>query len=164
MKKNIFVVLFFCFSSLLHGSAASTKPASSNAAATASSQIKFKNEQAQAPTFKIDRYTQRRGAPRMVELKCKYCNGWVISYQKDGPGRLLRCYLDRIHGPKEVAELQLGNHTAETLPWLKCHKANCGRFLGAPLLYKFRDPKTKKVTEERLSFRLLDGRTYLQKE
>ena len=48
-------------------------------------------------SFIIDAFTEKRGEPKMFALYCANCNSYLFTYQKDGPGPLLRCYLDRIH-------------------------------------------------------------------
>ncbi|MCH9614256.1 MAG: hypothetical protein SP1CHLAM54_17870 [Chlamydiia bacterium] len=45
--------------------------------------------------FIIDQYTLARGEPLLLKVYCM-CGCELVTYQKDGPGPLLRCYLDRI--------------------------------------------------------------------
>ena len=49
--------------------------------------------------FVVNEFTLKRGEPKMLNLFCACCKGYLITYQKDGPGPLLRCYWDRIHAP-----------------------------------------------------------------
>lgn len=46
-------------------------------------------------TPKKDQYSRARGASQFLNLFCAACGGFVLLYQKDGPGALLRLYLDR---------------------------------------------------------------------
>jgi hypothetical protein len=64
----------------------------------------------------------------------------MLIYQKDGPGSLLRCYLDRIHFPKELN----GKEN------LNC--AGCNRTIGTPMIYK---------PEQRPAFRMRHGMFYM---
>jgi hypothetical protein len=46
--------------------------------------------------FKKDKYKNNRGArSRVLDVTCKTCDKHLFYYQKDGPGILKRCYLDR---------------------------------------------------------------------
>lgn len=38
----------------------------------------------------------RGGESKILNLFCANCDSYLFSYQKDGPGKLLRCYKDRI--------------------------------------------------------------------
>ncbi|MCL5257731.1 MAG: hypothetical protein M1505_00635, partial [Patescibacteria group bacterium] len=67
-------------------------------------------------------------------------------YQKDGHGRLLRMYLDRIFEPQELALLQSKMSSKADMPNLKCPK--CGALIGTPMVYE---------AERRLAFRLIHG-------
>jgi hypothetical protein len=54
--------------------------------------------------FKRDTYTRARGTPVMLTISCSLCETYLMSYQKDGPGPLKCCYIDRIHHPEEPGE------------------------------------------------------------
>ncbi len=84
--------------------------------------------------FIIDTFTERRGAPAMLELTCAYCNHYLLTYQKDGPGPLLRCYWDRIHGPDDVKNLIQHNPDDMTLNVLLCRF--CDRVIGEKGIYE----------------------------
>jgi hypothetical protein len=99
--------------------------------------------------FIIDSYTIRRGEPAMLELHCAQCNAFVMMYQKDGPGPLLRCYWDRIHGPKGLVGLQ-NSATPSTLKLLCPH---CSSLIGEKGLYE---------KEQRLVFNLVEGSFRIQ--
>jgi hypothetical protein len=46
---------------------------------------------------KKDRYTNARGgSSKIFQLACGKCKSIIATYQKDGPGNLIRMYLDRI--------------------------------------------------------------------
>lgn len=81
------------------------------------------------PIFIYDTYTARRGTPKMLEIFCAGCDKHIMSYQKDGPGALLRCYLDRIHSPKALKNKQYDN-----IANLTC--LSCSRIIGTPMIYK----------------------------
>jgi hypothetical protein len=68
-------------------------------------------------------------------------------YQKDGPGRLQRCYLNRIFDPPELEELQrrcVGASPKE-VPALRCR--HCDTLIGVPTRHN----------DGRLAFRLING-------
>lgn len=96
--------------------------------------------------FKVDQYMKRRGKPSLLELYCAECETYVISYQKDGPGPLLRCYLDRIHHPEELAEREKLPFNTKTFEKLSC--PNCKTVIGSPIIYE---------KEERPAYHLRPG-------
>jgi hypothetical protein len=59
--------------------------------------------------LKRDKYFRKRGGyARIIKVKCAKCNKVLFSYQKDGPGWLKRCYLNRIiSGEKFTADKNL---------------------------------------------------------
>lgn len=99
--------------------------------------------------FIIDSFTLRRGAPAMLELYCVKCNSLLIFYQKDGPGPLLRCYWDRIHGPANMKNLNSADPSADSLTCPLCRES-----IGIKSLYE---------KEQRLAFVLIEG-SFLIKE
>lgn len=101
------------------------------------------------PAFIYDAYTQRRGEPKMLVIKCDRCKHRVMSYQKDGPGSLLRCYLDRIHSPEYLHDRQYKYSDTRNLPLLKCD--SCRSVIGVPMIYHL---------ENRLAYRMLKDRFY----
>lgn len=82
-----------------------------------------------------DRYQKERGEARMLEIRCSSCGETVILYQKDGPGPLLRCYVDRVAWPPEIAHLE--GISARSLPNLEC--GSCHTVIGSPMVYKPED-------------------------
>ena len=47
----------------------------------------------------------------MLDHTCAQCKAHLELYQKDGPGPLIQSYLDRIHPPKELINLdETKNH------------------------------------------------------
>lgn len=101
--------------------------------------------------FIYDSYTARRGEPKMLEIKCAQCDRYVISYQKDGPGALLRCYLDRIHAPSHIKDRQYDRFDVSRSPLLRCQ--NCKSTIGIPMIYQL---------ENRPAYRMLKHRFYFE--
>jgi ribosomal protein S27E len=98
-------------------------------------------------SLKKDKYVNARGGnSHFLDLFCSKCNQHLALYQKDGRGRLLRMYLDRIFEPQELSFLhsRIGNKAG--MPNLKCSK--CGALIGTPMIYE---------AERRLAFRLIHG-------
>lgn len=97
--------------------------------------------------LKRDKYVSSRdGNSHLLELYCSKCGQYLVLYQKDGLGALLRLYVDRIFEPKEIAQLQTKNMTKDDLPKLRCK--NCDSLVGLPMIYE---------PEQRLAFRLIRG-------
>jgi hypothetical protein len=86
--------------------------------------------------FKYDKDTKRRGNPKMLKIYCKDCDTYLMHYQKDGPGRLLRCYLDRIHKPDHLEKRQYEHFDVKTSPNLTCSNSKCKWRIGYPMIYK----------------------------
>ncbi len=97
--------------------------------------------------YKKDRYVKSRGgSSHFLDLYCSKCKNFIALYQKDGPGSLLRLYLDRIFEPQDLASLQSKNLSKNEVPALRC--SQCNSLLGIPMVYE---------REKRLAFRLLHG-------
>lgn len=46
--------------------------------------------------FQRDRFQKARGgSSRVLDVRCEHCDTHISYYQKDGPGALLRMYVDR---------------------------------------------------------------------
>ena len=98
-------------------------------------------------SLKKDKYVNTRGGNlHFLDLFCSKCNQHLALYQKDGHGRLLRMYLDRIFAPQELALLQSKVNSKADMPNLKCQK--CGALVGTPMVYE---------AERRLAFRIIHG-------
>ena len=97
-------------------------------------------------TLKKDSYQKRRGTPYFLDIFCSVCNTHIALYQKDGPGVLLRMYLDRILEPLELASLKLGSKEKKDIPGLHCPK--CDALIGTPMVYE---------PESRLAFHMVRG-------
>ncbi|HBV02007.1 MAG TPA: hypothetical protein DEB69_01125 [Candidatus Komeilibacteria bacterium] len=97
--------------------------------------------------LKKDRHSKNRGGnSRFLDIFCSACNSHVALYQKDGPGALLRMYLDRIFAPVSLATLQDQGGGKKDLLNLQCPK--CSALIGTPMVYEL---------ESRLAFRLVRG-------
>lgn len=98
---------------------------------------------------KKDRYAKSRGGPtKFLYIACGNCEEPAMVYQKDGPGRLLRCYADRIVWPPELVEGQ-AEVTSETIKQagaLAC--SSCESVLATPMIYE---------PENRPAFRIIPG-------
>lgn len=84
--------------------------------------------------FIYDSYQKSRGTPVLLIITCTNCNCYIMSYQKDGPGPLKRCYLDRIHHPEELKKRQHLEFDKKTLPKLEC--PSCQTVIGSPIIYE----------------------------
>jgi hypothetical protein len=99
--------------------------------------------------LKKDRFSARRGGgSKLLDIFCARCNDVVIIYQKDGPGPLLRCYVDRIVYPLEYAQLHKSKEIrlVKELPKLMCN--DCNALIGVPTRYK-------EHGEDRLAFNMI---------
>ena len=113
------------------------------------SESKIRKPQRNQPSefqFIYDQYTSRRGAPKMLNIHCDGCNDLLIKYQKDGPGRLLRCYQDRIHAPIDLKNRQHEPFNVKTSPNLSC--SHCRLVIGRPMIYQ---------SESRPAYHLVKG-------
>lgn len=89
--------------------------------------------------FIYDQYTEARGEPKMLEISCAKCNTWFMDYQKDGPGRLLRCYADRIYHPQALRKKTFTRNELSNVDSLICEK--CNTVLAMPIIYTRQKPK-----------------------
>lgn len=96
--------------------------------------------------IKKDKYYRARGGTaQFLELSCGKCGNYIALYQKDGPGNLLRLYVDRIIESDFGIKLQSFVNKSD-LPVFKCSK--CDNIVGVPMIYE---------QEKRLAFRLIRG-------
>ena len=87
-------------------------------------------------TLKNDRYRKvRGGSAKFLDISCAACNTWILLYQKDGPGRVLRLYLNRIFAPPVLAQLQDRADIGETKNMTNLVCSSCGVVLGSPMKY-----------------------------
>ena len=94
-----------------------------------------------------DQYTKARGgSSTLLSIACNKCRHEVLLYQKDGPGPLLRIYLDKILAPKDLVSKVNKYKTKSRMTDLAC--PDCKRILAAPMLYE---------KEHRLAYRLFVG-------
>lgn len=91
-------------------------------------------------------YRSRGGRAKFLNIHCSQCGNHVALYQKDGPGALLRLYLDRIFAPELLAATCHSYLTRESMPPLVC--SQCKRIIGVPMVYE---------PEKRLAYRLVPG-------
>lgn len=83
----------------------------------------MKKKVTQKIKIKRDKYFKKRGSySRIIKVKCAKCNKTLFEYQKDGPGWLKRCYLNRIISKTKF------NPSKK----LKC----CGVIIGLPIKHK----------------------------
>ena len=84
----------------------------------------------------------------MLTISCATCGVFLLTYQKDGPGKLMRCYLNRIFVPDELEKLQKDSaiRGPQHMPRLIC--PGCKTVIGTPMRY----------TDGRLAFRLVKGK------
>ncbi len=103
--------------------------------------------------FRKDKFFRDRdNCAKWWKISCAQCGEGVLLYQKDGRGKLSRCYLNRIFAPTRYAELQNDKTmTVKRMPKLGCPK--CNALLGIPMLHR----------EGRLAFRLIRGSWAKQK-
>ena len=82
---------------------------------------------------------------RFLNLHCSHCGIRVIRYRKEGSGRLIRVYLDRIIEPKNLRALK---HAAGEpgLPPLVC--PDCSQRMGVSIT---------RGSGNRLAYRLIQG-------
>ena len=110
-------------------------------------------QQQSSHNFIYDAYTQRRGTPKMLEIICRSCTAPIMDYQKDGPGRLLRCYLDRIHRPSRLHDRQYERFSVAHSPNLQCPR--CHTNVGYPMIYKSEHRPAYDMNQSRFSFKVL---------
>ncbi|MEO6109822.1 MAG: hypothetical protein ABIP50_02335 [Candidatus Saccharimonadales bacterium] len=101
--------------------------------------------------FKLakDRYAKTRGgSSKFLYIACAECDEPAMIYQKDGPGRLLRYYADRIVWPPELvkAQIEVSVDSIKKFGGLACH--NCQNSLGTPMVYE---------SESRPAYRAVPG-------
>jgi len=97
--------------------------------------------------LKTDRYRQARGGnSKILNLYCTLCGSFIVQYQKDGPGSLIRMYLDRIIGPAELLQAYGSARSTNDMQNLLC--PGCQTCVATPMLY---------LAEKRLALRVRPG-------
>lgn len=98
--------------------------------------------------IKSDRYRRARGGKAVViDIYCNNCGSRVLRYQKDGMGRLLRCYLNRIMEPPKLKKLQHLDNLKDPSDLSKLTCPSCNSVIGIPIRHH----------DKRLGFRLRRG-------
>lgn len=98
--------------------------------------------------MKKDKYLRARGGTaRMLDIHCARCTTWVLKYQKDGVGQLLRCYLNRIFAPLELVALQHNPAIREPKDMANLVCPKCNTVIGTPMRHE----------DGRLAYRLMKG-------
>lgn len=96
--------------------------------------------------IKRDKYLRERGGTaKIINVSCARCGKLLLIYQKDGPGWLKRCYLNRIIWPEEYLILQKSIKEPSDLKSLVCE---CGEVIGSPMKHK----------DLRIAFHLIRGK------
>ncbi len=97
--------------------------------------------------MKNDKYRKARGGKAfMVKIFC-VCGNELLYYQKDGDGKLKRCYINRIFAPAHLEKLQHDSRylNPENVPSLMCDR--CKTVVGVAI----------KHHDGRIAFRLRQG-------
>ena len=98
--------------------------------------------------MKKDKYLRERGGTaKVISVACMKCSTLLFVYQKDGPGWLKRCYLNRMLSPASYAQLQKNPLIKEPKD-LKNLQCSCGEIIGSPMRHK----------DGRLAFHLIRGK------
>tara|TARA_Y100000310_G_scaffold345413_1_gene464691 strand:+ start:2019 stop:2345 length:327 start_codon:yes stop_codon:yes gene_type:complete len=98
--------------------------------------------------MKKDKYLRKRGGTaKIINVSCMKCGKLLFIYQKDGPGWLKRCYLNRILSPEKYEKIQ-HDKKIKTPKDLKNLKCTCGSTIGSPIKHK----------DNRLAFHLIRGK------
>jgi hypothetical protein len=99
------------------------------------------------PEIKLKRgkfKSARGGRSRLLDLYCRKCNSPIATYQKDGPGNLLRLYMDRIMSGENLIGLQYKN--IKDIPPLRCDK--CELIIGMPYIYEKENRKAFRIIQD----------------
>lgn len=98
--------------------------------------------------LKNDQYRRvRGGSAAFLALSCAACNHLLAIYQKDGPGNLVRCYLNRFFFPPQLAGMHRNKSVMNEsdMPNFRCQA--CNALIGVPMKYQ----------DGRLAYRLVVG-------
>jgi hypothetical protein len=82
-----------------------------------------------------DKHTKARGgSSKFLSVYCNRCKQEILLYQKDGPGHLLRMYLDKILAPEGLRETVSGCGKKSDMAVLECPA--CKAKLAFPMIYE----------------------------
>ncbi len=96
---------------------------------------------------KKDSYRRSRGGNSfLLDICCANCHERLMIYQKDGPGTLVRVYIDRILWPQALLEICNQAQSKKDLPNLQCTK--CNTIIATAMVYE---------KENRLAYRMKPG-------
>lgn len=88
------------------------------------------------PKIKKDKFFRARDShAEFWTLFCAQCKSKVLLYQKDGHGKLYRCYLNRIFAPSKYADLQVNSKVRGTRDMPPMHCPSCGILFGKPMFH-----------------------------
>ncbi|MBI5071889.1 hypothetical protein HZB93_03305 [Candidatus Falkowbacteria bacterium] len=97
--------------------------------------------------IKKDKYFRERGGKaKIIDLSCAVCGQYLFTYQKDGPGWLKRCYLNRVIISGQF--LKLFDKKIKDQKEMKNMICQCGTLIGVPMCHK----------DKRLAYRLERGK------
>lgn len=108
--------------------------------------------------IKKDRYRQARGGySTLLEIKCAQCLTTLFFYQKDGPGPLKRCYLDRIL----YVSPTYGTKTQAQTHWRSANLfcTHCQECLGSPMNYEKEARAAIKMKRSKFKMQILAKET-----
>jgi hypothetical protein len=92
-------------------------------------------DQACGVPLRQDAYrAERGGAASLVLVSCNRCRCELFLYQKDGPGPLLRCYLNRIGAAAHTVIVAVDAGSIEEIADLTC--PGCAATVGTPSRYR----------------------------
>ena len=100
--------------------------------------------------LKSDKFRKLRGGKaKVLDLFCSDCDSYLLTYQKDGVGRLLRVYLNRIIAPPEIERLQHFDYeSTKSIESLVCN--SCNKTIGIPIRHH----------DRRFAYSLITGSFY----
>jgi len=111
--------------------------------------------------FIKDKYSVSRGGrSKLLNLQCRKCESLVSVYQKDGGGRLLRLYLDRIFYSGGFSNYKTKNFGKN--PIVRCKK--CGEPMGAFVKYTKEYRKSLRLFQSSVIKKSRNVKTFLPKQ
>lgn len=90
--------------------------------------------------------TGRGGSSYYLDLSCPVCRTYLGTYQKDGPGSLVRLYVDRLISPHPEYNREFSR--INEMPKLICVNQKCRREIAVPMVY---------IKENRLAYRIVSS-------